>query len=128
MIIALSSSGQGQDSLLDPRLGRCSTFAFYNDAQDAWNFSANPGNLQGSGAGIKAAQFLIEQKTEVLLTGEMGPKAARVLNSAGITVCSLPEIPLEEALKQYKERKGKVISDATVSAHTGLNSRRNNDS
>lgn len=126
MIIALSASGSEKEFVLDTRLGRCPTYAFYNDEKDIWSFMPNPGAVQDSGAGIKAAQFLIEQNTDVLLTGEMGPKAARILNSTKIKVYSLSEVPLKEAIKLYQEGRCKIISEATVNSHTGINSPRDN--
>lgn len=121
MIIAMTSTDSKKDALLDPRLGRCSIFAFYDSENDHWSFLPNPGALQGSGAGVKAAQFLIEQNAGVLLTGELGPKASQILNGTEIKVYSLPEIPLTEALAQYLAGKAKEISKATVRPHAGMN-------
>lgn len=120
MKIAVSSTGKEVSSLLDPRFGRCAFYALYDTGDRKWNFLPNPASLEGSGAGIKAAQFLIEQKVDVLLTGDVGPNASRILNSAGVKICSLPEVSLEEAIKQYEQGRYKIVTGATVGSHAGL--------
>ncbi|HHT47306.1 MAG TPA: hypothetical protein GX004_08505 [Firmicutes bacterium] len=120
MKIVISSKGKEINSLLDSRFGRCSFFAIYNDKKSEWEFLPNPGALEGSGAGIKAAQFLIEQNPDILLTGDLGPKAAQILNASGIKIYSLPEVTLEEALKQYKQGQHRPITEATVESHSGM--------
>lgn len=119
MKIAISASGQETSSQLDPRFGRCPFYAVYDNEKKDWNFLSNPGALEGSGAGVKAAQFLLEQNVDVLLTGNLGPNASSILSSAGLKVFSLPEVSLEEAIQQYGEGKGRPITGATVSSHTG---------
>ncbi|MDO9535045.1 MAG: NifB/NifX family molybdenum-iron cluster-binding protein [Bacillota bacterium] len=123
MKIIISSSGKELKSLLDPRFGRCPFYAIYDTEDIKWNFLTNPGALEGSGAGIKASQFLIEQQADVLLTGDVGPNASRILNSAGIKVYSLSEVPIEEALSLYQEGQYSPIVEPTVSSHSGMFSR-----
>jgi predicted Fe-Mo cluster-binding NifX family protein len=118
--IIISSSGKELKSLLDPRFGRCPFYAVYDTDHKKWSFLPNPGALEGSGAGIKASQFLIEQQVDVLLTGDLGPNASRILNSAGIEVYSVSEIPIEEALHLYQEGQHSPILEPTVSSHSGM--------
>lgn len=120
MKIAISATGKDLNANVEPRFGRCSFFAIYIEEENKWIFLANPGALEGSGAGIKAAQFLGEQGVDVLLTGELGPKASRLLDSLGIDVFAPGEVTLEEALKQYKAGKAKPIKEATVNAQAGI--------
>jgi predicted Fe-Mo cluster-binding NifX family protein len=121
MKIAISSSGEKNDSLLDPRFGRCVFYALYDSEEEKWSFLPNPGAMEGSGAGLKAAQFLIEENVDVLLTGDVGPNASRILNAAEIKVYTLPEVALEEALQQYEKGECKLVTEATVSSHAGIN-------
>ena len=115
MIIAMSSTGKEKSAPLDDRFGRCAYFAFYNTADDSWHFAPNPGTLQGSGAGIKAAQFVFDQKARLVLTGETGPKATRVLQSAGIKVIYASGGTLEETLGRYG-KKGDLPRDPAIPA------------
>jgi predicted Fe-Mo cluster-binding NifX family protein len=120
MKIAISASGKENSSLLDPRFGRCAFFAIYNSETKEWNYLPNPGVMEGSGAGVRAAQFLLEQKADVLLTGNLGPNASSILTSAGLKVFSMPEVTLEEAIKQYEGGLGTPITGATVDSHAGI--------
>ncbi|MGI5876803.1 MAG: NifB/NifX family molybdenum-iron cluster-binding protein [Dethiobacteria bacterium] len=120
MKIAISSRGKEMDSLLDSRFGRCEYYAVYDTEGNKWSFLQNPGVLEGSGAGVRAAQFIIEEGIDVLLTGNLGPNATNILNSAGIKSYALPEVPLEEALKLYQQEQGKLITSPTVDSHAGL--------
>ncbi len=118
MKIAISTGEESARALLEPRFGRCATFALYDTEKKEWNFLPNPGNPEGSGAGIKAAQFLIEQKVDVLLTGELGPKASVLLEQSGIKVYLLPEITLEEAVEKFE--KGNLTADSTYKYSLGF--------
>lgn len=122
MIIAISAGGNETGSLLDSRFGRCAYYAFYDTETKEWSFQLNPGALEGSGAGVRAAQFLIEQNVDVLLTGNLGPNASQILGSAGLKVYALPEVTLEEAIRQFEAGKGNPITGATVTSHAGLES------
>jgi predicted Fe-Mo cluster-binding NifX family protein len=121
--ITISSSGKELNSLLDPRFGRCPFYAVYDTEDEKWNFHPNPGSMEGSGAGIKASQFLIEKQVDVLLTGDVGPNASRILNSAGIKVYSFSEVLIEKALKLYEDGQQSQIMEPTVSSHSGMFSR-----
>ncbi len=119
MKIALSSSGNEREALLSLHFGRCSYFAFYDEETGEWNFEANPGARETSGAGINAAQCIIDKGVYVLLTGEVGPKAWRVLQSVPVEAFRLPEVSLKEAVKMYQEGQAQKINDAAASAHVG---------
>lgn len=123
MKIAISSSGKELNSLLDPRFGRCPFYAIYDTEDKKWNFLTNPGALEGSGAGVKASQFLIEKQADLLLTGDVGPNASRILNSAGIKVYSLSEVPIEKALHLYQQGQYSPILEPTVNSHSGMSPR-----
>lgn len=120
MRIAISASGKDANAQLDPRFGRCAFFAIYDNEKKEWSFLPNRGSIEGSGAGIKAAQSLLEQNVDVILTGNLGPNASRIIGASGTKVYALPAVTLEEALKLYEEGKGRPIAGATVDAHSGL--------
>ncbi len=114
MKIIISTGAESKGALLNPRFGRCEFFALYDTETKQWRFAPNPGSMEGSGAGIKAAQFVIEQKADVLLTGELGPKASGLIESSGIKVYRLPEITLEEAVAEFE--KGNVLAGREANA------------
>jgi predicted Fe-Mo cluster-binding NifX family protein len=85
MKITVSARGKTIDSEMDPRFGRTAGFVLFDTetGQTAYlDNSAQIGLAQGTG--IKAAQMIADAGTDVLITGQMGPKAAQVLSRSGI--------------------------------------------
>ena len=84
MLIAVTSSGDSLDSLVNEKFGRCQYFIIVDP--DTMKFEAVPNiaeNMQG-GAGPKAAEILINKSIKVLLTGHVGGKAEEALKRGNI--------------------------------------------
>ena len=111
MKIALSSQGNQQSSLLSHRFGRCAYFAFYDDETGEWSFAENKAAQETSGAGIQAAQHIVDSGAEILLTGEVGPKAWQVIDASPLEVFAVPEIPLPEAISIYREGRAQKMGN-----------------
>lgn len=100
-MIAISCAGQDIDSLVDPRFGRCSFFVLVSENDEITVIENSAANL-ASGAGIRAAQLMIDNKVEVVLTGNIGPNAYDLLKSAGVEIYSCSG-RVRDALEQYKK-------------------------
>ena len=74
MKIGISSTGQTISSPVDPRFGRCSYFAIYNTDDKLVSVTTNNAQHAGGGAGIAAAQQMIDEDVEIILTGNMWPQ------------------------------------------------------
>lgn len=118
MKIGISSTGRDASSLADPRFGRCGVFAIYDTGDNSYRFIDNKAQSAGGGAGIAAAQQLIDEDAEVILTGNMGPNAYNVTVNAGIKVYRIGNVTLEKAVQLFKEAKLEAISEAGP-AHFG---------
>ena len=101
MKIAISSTGTGLDSTVDPRFGRCAYFALVDQESGALEAVANPFRDSTGGAGTQAAQWAVGQRVAAVLTGHCGPNATAVLNDAGIRVVDGIAGTVREALKGY---------------------------
>ena len=120
MKIAVSATGQDLDSQIDPRFGRCQYFLIIDlDTMD-FELLANESATAGGGAGIAAAQMIAGKGIEIVLTGNCGPNAFGVLNSAGIKVFTGASGTVREAIESYKADKLQASSQATASAHSGM--------
>ena len=64
--------------------GRTPYFMLYDSEQKQALFMDNAAAASQGGAGIKAAQSLVDSKVDVLLTPRCGDNAAEVLNAEGI--------------------------------------------
>ena len=69
------------------------------------------------GAGIQAAQHLVNNEVEGVITGHCGPKAFRVLSAAGIAVYNCDAQTVSEAIEQFKSGVLKPAESADVEGH-----------
>jgi predicted Fe-Mo cluster-binding NifX family protein len=87
MRVAISAMGEGWDQLVDPRFGRAAGFVIVDTADDSTSYLDNRSNVEASqGAGTGTAAAVVEAGVQVVLTPRVGPKAAAVLDAAGIKV------------------------------------------
>ena len=119
MKIAVTSTGKTLDSQVDLRFGRTAFFAVYDETAEQWDFLTNQQNLQASqGAGIQAAQTVIDAEVDVLLASNVGPKAMAALNVNGIHVFGTEAgTSLEQAVSSYKSGSLKQMQESNVKGH-----------
>ena len=120
MKIAVSAGGQDLDAQVDPRFGRCQYFLIIDTDTMEFESLANDSASASGGAGIAAAQVIVGKGVEAVLTGNCGPNAFGVLNSAGIKVFTGASGTIREAIENYKTGKLQASSEATASAHSGM--------
>ena len=120
MRIAVSSSGPDLESAVDPRFGRCSYLLFVDP--DTLEFEAvpNPNLSAGGGAGIGAAQMVVDRGAKAVLTGNVGPNAFGVLNQAGIAVYTGVTGTVRQAVEDFRAGGMDVTSTPTVGGHFGM--------
>lgn len=121
MKIAVSCLGKTMDDKLDQRFGRCSYFVIYDSDKGSSYTLENKGQSSGGGAGIAAAQQIIDEEVEVVITGNMGPNAYNLMKSSEIKVFHCENASCMEAIKSYEDKKLEEISSAGPS-HMGMNS------
>lgn len=103
MRIAISATGRDLDSSLDPRFGRCPYFLLVDPETEEYQAVPNPGISAGGGAGIKAAQEVVNQGVKTLITGQCGPNAFNILTAGGIRILQAPAGPVRRVLELYKQ-------------------------
>ena len=84
MIIILSAQNETVQSLVDFRFGRSSFLMKVDTETNTFEAFPNPGVGRSGGAGVAAAQFVIDQKVDAVLSGDFGPNAARAFQLAQI--------------------------------------------
>ena len=120
MKIAISSKGNTLESEIDPRFGRAGFFLLVDPETMKDKVIENKQNLQLSqGAGIQAAQTVVEHGAKTVLTGNCGPKAFRVLQAAGVKVGIGVSGTVREAIDQYKQEKINFTEAPNVEGHWG---------
>ena len=106
------------DSTIDPRFGRASYFILYDQESQTFEVADNSPNINAvQGAGIQAAEKVVNLGAEVLISGHCGPKAFRVLAAAGIAVYNTNAGTVAEALSELKDGKLTRAASADVAGH-----------
>lgn len=102
MKVLITAYGNELNAPLDPRFGRCRFFIVWESSTA--EFTAYPNeNASSSGAGISSAQFAIDHNVQTVITGEVGPHAQQVLQSAGIAVHLTNAATVQEALEALQK-------------------------
>lgn len=117
--IAITSAGPTLDSPVDGRFGRCEYFVICDDNGDGVIAVANSARSLGGGAGIQAAQQLVDLDVVAVLTGDVGPNAFRVLSAAGVKVYVGCTGHCADALQQYRAGKLSEAGGPTSPGHHG---------
>jgi predicted Fe-Mo cluster-binding NifX family protein len=110
MKIAITSTGTEWDSAVEPRFGRCPYFALVDTESGAFEAKANPFRDAAGGAGIQAAQWVVDQGVSALLTGHCGPKSVAVLDDADIRVVEDVAGTVREAVARYTQTAGQAVA------------------
>ena len=87
MKVAIPSIGEDLSATVEQRFGRCTKFLLVDTETMEWKVVPNRARNQSGGAGIAAAQQIVNEGAEVVLAGDVGPKACDVLGNARIRVC-----------------------------------------
>jgi len=118
MRIAVTSSGKNLESNVDPRFGRAAYFIIVNPETMDYEVVENIQNLNlPQGAGIQAGQIIAENNVDVLLTGNCGPKAFNVLQSAGIKIITDVKGRVFDAISIYKKGELGTANAPNVEGH-----------
>lgn len=119
MKIAICAQSNNADAAIDTRFGRAACFGIFDTETNEWTFSANPQNLQAAqGAGIQAAQAVIDTDADVLLANNVGPKAMAALSAGSVDVFAVkPATSLQQALEDFTAGKLTQLQQANVEGH-----------
>ncbi len=115
MKIVFTTSGNDLNGTLDTRFGRAHRFLVYNLDNDTFEMVDNRQNVNAAqGAGAQSAEVVARLGAKAIVTGHCGPRAFRVLQTAGIRVFNTTALTVAEALEQY--RAGKLTEAKSADA------------
>ncbi|MDD2558934.1 MAG: NifB/NifX family molybdenum-iron cluster-binding protein [Desulfuromonadaceae bacterium] len=118
MNVAFSATGTDLDSDLDQRFGRAKQFIIVNTDTDAASILENTQNMNAAqGAGIQAAQNVVNAGATAVVTGNCGPKAFQVLQAAGVKIYHTKLSSVGAALKAFLAGELEEASSANAEAH-----------
>lgn len=119
MKIAISATGKTIENLLDMRFGRCEYFQIHDTESGEIKVLENRGLNSGEGAGIAAANQLIDEKVDAIITGSLGPNAFELIKKTGIKAYKCGNIPINSILEKYKNMELKEIELSGPAHHGG---------
>jgi len=122
MKICITADGNNLEANVDPRFGRCAYFILYDTETDTFEAIPNTNATGMGGVGIQNATMMAEKGVEVILTDNLGPNAARVLQQADIKVVTGVTGKIKDAVENFKKGSLKASPTATptVLPHSGM--------
>ena len=118
MKIAITSQGENLESEIDARFGRAKGFIIYDDLTAEFSFQDNNQNLTSAqGAGIQSAKTIIDAGAEVLITGNVGPKAFTALEKSGVKIFIGAKGNVQDGITDFLKDKLQQAQGANVDGH-----------
>lgn len=118
MVIVIPTSGESLASPIDARFGRAARFLVWETESEQFKIVENTQNLQAAqGAGVQSAETVAGLGAKVLISGQVGPKAFRVLQAANVAMFASENTTVGEALEAYKAGKLTKVTNPTVGGH-----------
>lgn len=117
MIIAIPVNDKDLKSNIYKSFGRSPFFLIYNTETNESEFIKNDAIKSTGGAGIKAAQTIIDNKANVLLTFRCGQNAANLLKSTGIKLFKSTTNSIESNIKDLSDGKLSLLDDIHEGFH-----------
>ena len=120
MKIAVSAKVPNLEAEVDPRFGRCRCLLIVDT--DTMKFEAvdNDSIAASGGAGIAAAQAVLNYDVQAVITGNLGPNAHQVLSQAGVKVFTGVSGKVWNAVETFKAGGLQETTGPTVEAHAGM--------
>jgi len=119
MLVCVTTTGEDLDSKVDPRFARAAYFIIYDTDTDKYEVIGNEQTMNvPQGAGVQASSTIVDSEAKVVLTGNCGPNAFRVLQSSEIEVyVGLGDLTAREAIEKFKAGELESVTDANVEGH-----------
>ena len=118
MKLAVTAAGQDLSSPVDQRFGRARYLLIVDTPERTVQVLENRAGMDAAqGAGVQAAQTVINSKAPVVITGHCGPKAFRALNAAGVQVYLTQGGTVASAISQFEANELTIAPAADVDGH-----------
>jgi predicted Fe-Mo cluster-binding NifX family protein len=117
MRIVVTANGPDLDAQAHPAFGRCPVYVFVDTETMQFEAVENPAANAAGGAGIQAAQFVVERGAQAVVTGNVGPNAVQVLQPAGVPVYLFSGGTVRQAVEVCRAGRLSAAGSATGPAH-----------
>lgn len=117
MKIAIPVDEKNINTNVSEHFGRAPYFLIYNIDNDEQIFVDNVGAVSTGGAGIKAAQTLIDNDIKGLLTPQCGENAAEVLKTADIKIYKTTSLSVKDNINHFKSDELPLLEEIHSGYH-----------
>ncbi len=80
MKVAITSTGNSPDSMIDSRFGRCSYFVIYDTENQSTEYIPNPNRDSIEGAGPASVELVASKGVTKVISGEFGAKVKSIFD------------------------------------------------
>lgn len=120
MIVAVPAEEKSLDSAICVSFGRAPIYCLYDTEKKETNtFIDNKATEVSGGAGIQAAQFLVDQKIDSLITFRLGENASRVLSAANISILKALNLSIADNITNLLEGTLTSLNEVHPGLHHG---------
>lgn len=102
---------------VSPSFGRAPYYYIYDTATKIGLFMDNEAAQSAGGAGIKAAQSLVDNNVKIIIAPRYGENAAKVLIDANVKVYKNIKASVEENITAYEDGKLEFLADIHPGHH-----------
>ena len=117
MKIAIPVNGKSMETGVCQSFGRTPYFLIYDTESKKSVFLDNSAAASQGGAGIKAAQTIVDNKASALLTPRCGENAAEVLKAADIKLYKTINDSIEDNIKAFIDGKLSLLQEIHAGFH-----------
>lgn len=116
MKIAIPAEAEDLKAKVCASFGRAPYYLYYDTESNESEFAVNSAASSAGGAGVRAAQSIVDNKPDAVITERCGENAAEVLKAAGIKIYKSKDISIKENIDALAEGKLDLLDEI----HPGL--------
>lgn len=117
MKIAMPVEIKSMESNVCKSFGRAPYFLIYDTESKESVFLENSATKSQGGAGIRAAQIILDNKANALLTPQCGENAAEVFRAANVKIYKANNGPVTENINDFNSGKISLLDDVHPGFH-----------
>ena len=117
MKVALPVESKSLEAPVCPSFGRTPLYVLIDTDSGTHEFLDNAAAASQGGAGIKAAQALVDSGVAALITYRCGENAAQVLNAAGIKIYKAQDGSVKNNIAAFKDGKLPLLTEIHPGFH-----------
>ena len=117
MKIILPLESRSLDVPVCPSFGRTPLFVLVDTEKDTEEFLDNGAAASQGGAGIKAAQMIVDQGAVAVITYRLGQNAADVLTAANVEIYKAQDGTVKDNIESFKDGKLSLLTEIHPGFH-----------